>query len=233
MSLIIAVTVPTGIVLSGDSRTTGTRSQQVPNPQNPSTQITVQTNIVLSDAADKVFLLFGRFGIGTFGEALVNNMPIAHYVDQFQSNVSATPPASTQTLATDLLQHFRSLGSVPKVGFLVIGYDANVPWVIGVDAVNNNIQRANIDAQGQPVYGIAHGGDTSIVNRLLSQPQFNPVFQVMNIQDAVDYSRHLIRSTIDQMRFEPRFSTVGGSIDTLVVMGSGARFLMHKELTCT
>jgi len=35
MSVIIAVYTPTGIVISGDSRTTGTLNQQIPNPQNP------------------------------------------------------------------------------------------------------------------------------------------------------------------------------------------------------
>ena len=95
-------------------------------------------------------------------------------------------------------------------------------------------QRANIDPQTQQLeYGIIRGGDTAIVDRLLSQPKFNPPFQVMNLQDAVDYSRHLIRSTIDQMRFEPRFPTVGGEIDTLVVTWGEARFLAQKSLTCS
>src|SRR5713226_1524486 len=133
MSLIIAVYVPTGIVLSGDSRTTGTISQQVPNPQNPNVQITVQTNIVLSDAADKVFLIHGRFGVGAFGDALVNNMPIAHFVEQFQSQSANNPQSSTHNLATDLLQFFRTLQPIPNVRFIVVGYDANDPWVISVE----------------------------------------------------------------------------------------------------
>ena len=234
MSLIIAIYVPTGIVLSGDSRTTGTASQTVQHPQNPNTQLTVQTNVVLSDAADKVFLLYCRFGVGIFGEALVNNMPIAHYIEQFQSQSPNSPPANTQSLADGLLQFFRSLQSLPRLGFLVVGYDADVPWVVGVDVLNNSTRRVNINGQtNQLEYGIVRGGDTAIVDRLLSQPQFNPPFQVMHLQDAVDYSRHLIRTTIDQMRFEPRFATVGGSVDTLVVTASEARFLSRKSLRCS
>ena len=231
MSLIIAVHVPTGIALSGDSRTTGTTSQQVADPRNSACQITVQTSIVLSEAAEKIFLADGRFGIGTFGDALVNNMPIAHYVGQFLSQPGRTTATSTQKLADDVLRYFRALQPAPRVGLLVIGYDANDPLVIGVDVENNVVKRHNIDPQNQLTYGIVRGGDTAIVDRLLSQPQFNPPFQVMNLQDAVDYSRHLIRSTIDQMRFEPRFPTVGGFIDTMVVTTAGARFLAHKMLT--
>ncbi len=232
MSLIVTVYVPTGIVLSGDSRTTGTSSQRVPDPQNPNVQITVQTQIALSDAAQKVFTLYGRFGVGTWGDAFVNNMPIAHHIEQFESDPSRTPPANPQALANDLLQYFRSLQPLANVGFLVIGYDRSDPWVISVNLQNNTTVRNNIDAQtNQITYGIVRGGEFDIIGRLLGQPQFLPPFQLMNLQDAVDFSRHLIRSTIDQMRFEPRFPTVGGSIDTLVVTSGGTDFLARKSFT--
>jgi len=104
---------------------------------------------------------------------------------------------------------------------------------MGVDAHQNSINRINVTQGTTNIdYGIVRGGDTAIVDRLLSQPQFNPPFQVMNLQDAIDYSRHLIRSTIDQMRFEPRFATVGGAIDTAVVTPSASQFLARKELHC-
>jgi len=234
MSLIVAVYVPTGIALSGDSRTTATRTDTMPDPQNPASRVAVQTNIVLSDAAAKVFLLFGRYGVGTFGDALVNNMPIAHYVDQFEANtVGASTPSTTQAVADALLAYFRNLTPIPNVSFVVVGYDMTEPWVLSVDTANNRAQRHNTQASsGAPDYGILRGGDTDVANRLLSNQSNMPAFQVMNLQDAVDFSRHLIRSTIDQLRFEPRFPTVGGAIDTLVVKGSGAEFLSRKKLTC-
>jgi len=216
--------------MSGDSRTTAHNRQQVQDPQEPSKQITVQTDIVLSDAADKLFLLHGRFGVGISGDALVNNLPIAHYVDSFQAKAQ-TPPTSVQNLANDLLLYFRALQPIPNVSFFVAGYDSTTPFVFIVEVANNKIQRTNIDpATSQVGYGILRGGDTAVVDRLLSQPQFIPLFQLMNLQDAVDYSRHLIRTTIDQLRFEPRFPTVGGTIDTLVVTSSGGDFLVQKSL---
>lgn len=232
MSLIVAVYVPTGIVLSGDSRTTGTASQQVPNPANPGANITVQTSITLSDATNKIFLVDKKFGVGTFGEALVQNMPIAHYIGQFQTQAGRQVATTTQGLATGLLQFFRALNPVPNVGLIVMGYDSNDPWVVTVDVSGNAATRRNQNAQNNQIeYGILRGGDTAIVDRLLSQAQFNPPFQIMNLQDGIDFSRHLIRATIDQMRFEPGFATVGGSIDTLVVTAAGAQFLAQKSLT--
>lgn len=250
MTLIVAVYVPTGIVLSGDSRTTGTINQSVaPSPavaapsQLPVTggptvpttaPMAVQTNVILSDSAEKVFLVHQRFGIATFGEATVNNMPIAHYVEDFQATPAAQNAASTLNLASALLAYFKALLPVPNAGFVLVGYDGVDPWVVQVDLLNNQVKRVNALPSGTGIdYGLFWGGDSSVVTRLLSQPQFNPPFNVMNVQDAVDFSRHLIRSTIDQMRFEPRFASVGGPIDTLVASPAGARFLARKELHCS
>jgi len=204
----------------------------VPNPNNPGANITVQTSVVLSDAANKIFLVDKKFGVGTFGDALVQNMPIAHYIEQFQSQAGRAPATTTQGVANDLLRYFRTLNPIPNIGLIVVGYDGSDPWVVTVDVPNNATTRRNRNAQnGQIEYGILRGGDTAIVDRLLSQPQFNPPFQVMNLQDGVDFSRHLIRATIDQMRFEPRFATVGGPIDTLVITAAAADFLVQKSLT--
>ena len=235
MSLIVAVYVPTGIALSGDSRTTGTITQQAVQAGGPTAgqPVSVQTQIVISDAAEKVSIAFGRFLVGTFGDALVNKLPIAHYVKQFE--LDSPEPVDTKACADSLLGYFSGLQPKPNAGFLVCGYDANIPHVFGVDTAAGAVTRMNVDASdpAKVTYGIARGGDSAVVNRLLSDPQFNPIFDAMNLQDAVDYSRHLIRSTIDQMRFEPRFPTVGGTIDTAVATPDGGpEFLARKELGC-
>jgi 20S proteasome alpha/beta subunit len=237
MSLIISVYVPTGIVISGDSRTTGTISQQVqqPTPNDPNATITVQTKVVISDSAEKVFIVFDRYGFGTFGDALINNMPIAHYIEQFENQYTQQNiPQTTHDISNQILNYFRSINPIPKIGLIVAGYDSNTPYVFGVDTNNNTTSRVNVkqNAPNNLDYGIARGGDSAIINRLLSQAQHNPIFVAMNLQDAVDYSRHLIRSTIDQMRFEPRFPSVGGTIDTLIVTKSKTNFLLKKEISC-
>jgi hypothetical protein len=190
----------------------------------------VQTQVVLSDSTHKIFLLFEQYGVGTFGAAFVDEMPIAHHIEQFQAAAGENPPASAQILADQLLAYFRAKNPIPNLFFIVVGYDGTVPWVLDVNVAANSTQRWNVDVNNNVSYGIVRGGDTAIVNRLLSQPEFNPPFNVMNTQDAIDYSRHLIRTTIDQMRFEPRFATVGGAIDTLVLRPGVYRFLSRKEL---
>ncbi len=52
----------------------------------------------------------------------------------------------------------------------------------------------------------------------------------MPLQDAIDYAVHLIRTTIETMRFEPRFPSVGGPIDVLVIQPDAMRWVQRKEL---
>jgi hypothetical protein len=234
MSLVIAAFVPTGIVLSADSRTTGTsRGAPQPVPGNASLQTVLETNLVLSDSASKLFLLFKSYGVATVGDALVNNLPIAKHVAQYEASVVGAPPQTVQACAQGLLAFFRTLAPIPNVVLLVAGYDGVVPWVNSVEVQNNVTSRLNVNAAGQVLFGLLKMGETAVVDRILSQPQFNPLFDVMQLQDAADYSRYLVRSTIDEMRFEPRFATVGGPIDTLVLQSTGGQWLALKELRAT
>lgn len=233
MSLVIAIYIPTGVIISGDSRTTGTLTKQVPNPQNAQQKVTVQTNLALSDSTYKVFKLFDRFGVGTFGNALLNDLPIAHYTEQFEIQHKQNPPNTTQDLVDELTKYFRQFNPVPQLGFIVSGYDNNEQYVFDVDVLNNKSKRHNYDPKkGSVTYGIVRGGETDVVNRLFNNPNRIPLFQSMNLQDAVDFSRHLIRTTIDQMRFEPAVPTIGGEIDTLMITADETRFLRRKDLMC-
>ncbi len=236
MSLVISVYVPTGIALSCDSRTTLSTTQEVNDPKNIPNKIIQQTHLTLSDATEKIFLVHDRFGVGTFGDAIIKNLPVGHFVEQFIASLDKedfikVEPLKTEHFASKLLAYFRELDPDLNIVFIVVGYDEAEPWVISIDVKKNTTQRNNLDGAKNVTYGILRGGDTSIVNRILSDPQALPPFQIMNLQDAVDFSRHLIRSTVDQLRFEPRFAAVGGPIDTLVITYKGAKFLVHKALT--
>ena len=72
---------------------------------------------------------------------------------------------------------------------------------------------------------------TEIVERLTTSiPDSLTEFRFFNIQDGVDYSRHLISTTINQMKFENQFPTVGGEIDTLIITRNGAEFISKKKV---
>ena len=89
--------------------------------------------------------------------------------------------------------------------------------------------RHNLDAANMKVqYGLFWGGDGDIVGRLMQK--INVPIDVMNLQDAVDFTRHLVRTTTDQLRFEARIATVGGPVDTLTATPVRVRFVARKEL---
>ena len=55
-------------------------------------------------------------------------------------------------------------------------------------------------------------------------------WNLLTLQDAVDFARYTIQTTIETMRFEQRVKTVGGPIDVLIIKPTGAKFLVRKEL---
>jgi hypothetical protein len=120
------------------------------------------------------------------------------------------------------------------IGFHVAGYRveerASVPFVfIGHTTKQAGSRRVNVNKEGKVQYGVVRSGDIGVVNRLIEKNQL-PLFTAMPLQDAVDYAVHLIRTTIDTLRFEPRFPGVGGAIDVLVVQPTGMRWVQRKEL---
>lgn len=212
LTLVNAVHVSTGIVMSGDSRTSG-------------------NGFVVSDATNKVFLLFNRIGVVTAGQAYINSRPIEHYISTFEILYEDGYTASVYEITFRLWGYFREISSSASLYLMVSGYDGSEPYLYDFNTLDDNIRRMNVNTDAEVMYGLVWNGDTEVVNRLTSSPDYLPHFDTMNIQDAIDYSRHLIRVTIDQMRFEPRFPTVGGEIDTLLILHEGSGFVYKKTLT--
>lgn len=214
MTLVNAVYIPTGIILSADSRTSG-------------------NGFVVSDATNKVFLLFGRIGVVTAGSAHINSMPIEHYIKVFEmDNVKEGHTALVYDITAKLGRYFKELSEENNVYFMIAGYDNNEAFLYELNSIQGDerINRLNSANPGILDYGLAWFGEVEVANRLTSG-QYMPAFNFMNIQDAIDYSRHLIRTTIDQLRFEPRFATVGGEIDTLLIQPEGGVYINKKDLT--
>jgi hypothetical protein len=61
-----------------------------------------------------------------------------------------------------------------------------------------------------------------------------PYYQVpwgfFTLQDAIDYARYAVQTTIDSIRFQPRPKTVGGPVDILVIRPEDTVWVQHKEL---
>ena len=231
MSLVVTVYVPSGIVMAADSRMTVQRSEERLEGEQ---KTLLQQQLVLSDSAYKVVELRSiGVGIAIYDAGIINNQPADSHVHRFEEEM-LTAEDDVLSVGDKFLRYFQSNFPGVAVGYHIAGYrtenKASAPYVlVGHTTREPELRRVNADAEGKTQYGITRAGDTLVANRLIDQ-NYLPLFTAMPLQDAVDYARHLIRTTIDTMRFEPRFPSVGGAIDVLVVTPEGLRWVQRKEL---
>lgn len=64
----------------------------------------------------------------------------------------------------------------------------------------------------------------------LRQPELEIAWNLMTLQDGIDFASYAIKTTIDTMRFQVAPKTVGGPIDILVIKPNGAYWIQRKEL---
>ena len=61
-------------------------------------------------------------------------------------------------------------------------------------------------------------------------PEAPIAWQYMSLQDAIDFARFAIETTINTMRFQSIDKTVGGPIDILIITPKNIKWLQHKIL---
>jgi hypothetical protein len=232
MSLVVTVFVPSGIVMAADSRMSIMRSED--RDDESGQKIRLQQQLVLSDAAYKV-VEFGKVsaGISVYDAGVIDNQPMESHVHRFEEQAVSTKD-DVIALADKFFDYFRTNHPAAGVGFQVAGYrvenKVSVPYVlVGHTTREPKIVRVNATDEGQLKYGVTQSGDTLVASRLIDQ-NWVPQFDAMPLQDAIDYSIYLIRTTIDTLRFEPRYPSVGGPIDVLVIRPDGMEWVQRKEL---
>lgn len=70
----------------------------------------------------------------------------------------------------------------------------------------------------------------AIPGESLRQPELDVAWDLMTLQDGIDFANYAIKTTIDTMRFQVAPKTVGGPIDILVIKPNGAYWIQRKEL---
>ncbi len=242
MSLAIAVYVPEGIVMASDSRESITIERKTPEGKD------FKVETVNSDAVTKTFLLEKqRVGISTFGQAGLGGQPIASYIKSFVEG-QLIAGDNVETVSQKLFAYLRSSFPKADTGFHVAGYkiegQLSMPYVYYCHIARNELVRRNVKPDGSLSYGAAWSGEidilTSILNPVTSKDETGtekvvravaPVaWDVMPLQDAIDFAIYAIQTTIDTMRFQARAKTVGGPIDVLALTPEEAKWIQRKEL---
>lgn len=242
MSLIIAVYVPEGIVMASDSRQSITIGGKRPNGK------AFKVDTVNSDAVVKTFLLEQQqVGIANFGQDLLDGVPMASYIRRFIEEELVAADDVT-TIPKKLVAYFRKSFPQADAGFHVAGYKTEgkrrMPYVYHCHVGKNKVDRRNAKPDGSVRYGATWSGQidiiTSIVNPVMMKDEEGKkkvarapvpiIWDAMTLQDAIDFSIHAIRTTIDTMRFQARLKNVGGPIDVLLLAPDAKpRWIQRKQ----
>lgn len=234
MSFIITVYTNEGIIMASDSRTTYTTTNTLSNG-------TVEKNIgvQLTDTTYKTFVCNERIGLSTCGTSSINNMPIAGFIEEFIS-MKVTPDSSVEQISQDLIVYFSQYTPIPNTHFIVAGYnkDDNKQHLARVYVASKQVLTENTDDPGA-----IWDGEIDVLQRLIKSvaikqtdgtykdlKYYNIGFNFFTLQDAIDFAKYAVDSTIKTMFFQDRVKTVGGSIDILAIKPNGAFWIQHKEL---
>ncbi len=179
MTFIMTVYCNEGIVMASDSRLTLSRMFQKTD-DTPE----IALDVVQSDATYKTFLAPNNVGISTCGDAGVNGVPLAGYIEAFIGEKIASSPSGpiededgyameVDEVAKELLDYFRTLPGPPDTDFNVAGYKTveeskRVQHIYRVSVSKNECKLVNSPGElGDQ--GATWAGESDIIFRLIQQ----------------------------------------------------------------
>jgi len=239
MSLIVAVHVHEGIVMASDRRSTLVKTEMAEG---------VQRELIgahITNTTEKTFLCPNGMGISTCGAGTINREPITGFIQSFiREEVDKTTPVSQ--IPSKLIKYFSAFNPVPETHFIIAGYEsvgglvkrAVKQKVFRIAVVENEIEEIDTNLQGA-----TWDGEIMTLTRLLKPmavpvnnnlykdlPPQDVLWEFFTLQEAVDFARFAVETTINTMRFVNVVETVGGSVDILVITPTEAKWLQHEEL---
>lgn len=235
MSFIIAVHVNEGIVLASDRRITVTDMKQVKNI------FINNVGAYFSNSVDKTFICPSGVGISTCGDASIGGRPITGYIkDMIRTKMDKN--TSIENIPQIILDYFEEFSPNLNTNFLIAGYIAEEhekkQQIYRVEIKTKKTEL--VDTSG---HGARWDGEINTITRLfqkvavkqkddmyLDLPFEDVTWNLFSLQDAVDFARYCVETTIQTMRFKKCVETVGGAVDILVITPDETRWLQKEEL---
>lgn len=206
---------------------------------NPNGSKTIKLGAHFSDSTQKTFLTPSNVGISWCGDSAINNEPLNWHLENF---IKEHEGDDVDTIKDLVIPFFTGLKSSLNTIFYVGGYINEKDsirqklYVINVatkKVVSINTSECNVICDGEAdtmarilnqVY--CKKGD-DYYNEIVSYPI---LWQYFTLQDAIDFARYAVKTTIDTMKFQARVKTVGGSIDILVIKPTEAFWVEKRQL---
>ena len=141
-----------------------------------------------------------------------------------------------------IIDYFNKQSMVPDTSFIVAGYDTSdgqkVQTVFKLNVKSKNIERIDTSSQGA-----TWDGETYTLTRLIQNVAVKTtenqyldllfeeiLWNYFTLQDAIDFARYAVETTIQTMRFKNVVETVGGSVDVLVITPDKTSWLQKESL---
>lgn len=235
MSFLIAVHVNEGIVLASDRRTTYT------NTQTRGNTVVQRIGIHTTNSTDKTFICPNGAGISTCGDASLLGKPITGYIQEMiRSKISEI--CLVENIPQITIDYFNTLPIVPDTNFIVAGYDTvgdgKKQLLYKVNVKGKTIKQIDTASQGA-----SWDGETYTLSRLVKNvaiktddgqyidlPFEDILWEYFTLQDAIDFARYAVETTIQTMHFKNVVETVGGSVDILVITPEETKWLQKEML---
>lgn len=235
MSFLIAVYVNEGIVLASDRRTTYNRTETINGV------VMQKIGLHTTNSTEKTFLCPNGAGISTCGDATLLGKPITGYIKEVIRGIAPETPVSD--VPQMLVDYFRGQSLVPDTHFFVAGYDKDN------DQVYQRLHKVNLK-DASPIIpvdtstqGASWDGEIMSLTRLVQNvavkkpdgtyvdlPNEEILWGYFTLQDAIDFARYAVETTINTMRFKNVVETVGGNVDILVITPDETKWLQKTEL---
>lgn len=235
MSFLIAVYVNEGIVLASDRRTTYNRTETINGV------VMQKIGLHTTNSTEKTFLCPNGAGISTCGDATLLGKPITGYIKEVIRGIAPETPVSD--VPQMLVDYFRGQSLVPDTHFFVAGYDKDD------DQVYQRLYKVNLK-DASPIIpvdtstqGASWDGEIMSLTRLVQNvavkkpdgtyvdlPNEEILWGYFTLQDAIDFARYAVETTINTMRFKNVVETVGGNVDILVITPDETKWLQKTEL---
>ena len=235
MSFLIAVHVNEGIVLASDRRTTYTNTKTVEG------KVVQRIGIHTTNSTDKTFICPNKAGISTCGDASLLGKPITGVIQEMIRERIDTN-CKVADVPQIIVDYFNELPQIPDTHFIVAGYDVGDTGkhqlLYKVKVKSKEIERIDTSAQGA-----SWDGETFTLTRLVQNvavkmndgkyidlPFEDILWGYFTLQDAIDFARYAVETTIQTMRFKNVVETVGGKVDILVITPEETRWLQKETL---
>ncbi len=235
MSFLIAVHVNEGIVLASDRRTTYTNTQSVNGIR------VEKIGIHTTNSTDKTFTCPNGTGISTCGDATLLGKPITGFIkDMIRSRIDKN--CDVESVPGIIVDCFNQLPYVPNTSFIVAGYQDTHEgkkqriYIVRVktreiNPINTSNQGASWEGEILPLTRLLQNVAVKNGDGTYADLPFEEIlWEYFTLQDAIDFARYAVETTIQTMRFKNVVETVGGDVDILVITPDETKWLQKAEL---